>query len=497
MLLIEEGIRSMSTMSSAVAEVGSVRVSSRKQSSRKSSRTSATTALRVGDTPTAVMPPPVLERHGAKLRALACGMQPQLAFGTAGDHAEVRQMLCDVFNRTAHDVFPATLEDPHYEPCDRLLIKNGEQILSHLHMTRRVMQFGPMRHGASGLQRFGTLPEHRQRGYGRALLGLAEDLMSEDGSGLGVVRTSEPKFFYEQGWAVCGRHCHSRAGARELLAQLSADGVRWPAHPLKIRPWRQVEMPDLMALHRQWADSFDGATQRTEAYWRWLVGRGDHDRIFLAIEGVDPAAAEEPPGDASESRIVGYLVMRDDCIIELVADPSHDTVAYQLLARASSEAIEHDRHVLTLMAPPNDPLHETFRQARGTSLHNELDQGEVFMIKLLDTLELMRSMAPLLHERASAAGITRPTEVAIVADNERYRVLLTRRSVKISRERSGRRTLSCSRAELTRLLLGHTHLDEAIDAGRVKVSSGTVGEIISAILPKRPLWFPPWDFGPV
>jgi predicted acetyltransferase len=409
-------------------------------------------------------------------------------------------MLCDVFNGTAHEVFPATLDDPHYEPCDRLLIKNGQQILSHLHLTRRVMQFGPLRHGASGLERFGTLPEHRRRGYGRALLRLAEDLMSEDGSGLGIVRTTVPTFFRERGWAVCGRHCHSHAGARDLLAQLSADGTRWPEHPLKIRPWRQVELPDLMRLHRDWCDRFDGATQRTEAYWRWLVGRQDRDRVFVAIEGTDPAAAadgDSQPCDAFESRIVGYLVMRDDCILELVVDPSHDTAAYQLLARASSEAIERDRHVITLFAPPNDLLHETFRQARGTTLHSELDQGDVFMIKLLDTLETMRSMCPLLHERASAAGITRPTEIAIAVDNERYRVLLTRRSVKVSREHTSRRTLHCSRAELTRLLLGHCSLDEAVDAGRVKVSSGIVREIASAILPSRPLWFPPWDFGPM
>jgi predicted acetyltransferase len=487
----------MSTMSSALAEVGSVRVSSRKSSGRKPSRPSATPSSPADDVSTSATLPPIIERHAVNLRELACGTQPRLAFGTAGDHAEVRQMLCDVFNGTAHDVFPATLDDPHYEPCDRLLIKNGQQILSHLHMTRRVMQFGPLRHGASGLERFGTLPEHRQRGYGRALLRLAEDLMSEDGSGLGVVRTNVPKFFHQRGWAVCGRHCHSQAGVRDLLAQLSADGTRWPKHPLKIRPWRQVELPDLMHLHRLWSDGFDGATQRTEAYWRWLVGRQDHDRVFVAIDGVDPAAAaDDRPHDTSESRIVGYLVMRDDRILELVSDPGHDTAACQLLARAASEAIEHDCHVITLFAPPNDPLHETFRQARGTSLHSELDQGEVFMIKLLDTLELMRSMAPLLHERASAAGIVRPTEIAIAVDNQRYRVLLTRRSVKISREGSGRRALHCSRSELTRLLLGHTDLDEAIDAGRAKVSSRHVQDIVAAILPARPLWFPPWDFGP-
>ncbi|MCA9101440.1 MAG: GNAT family N-acetyltransferase [Planctomycetales bacterium] len=440
----------------------------------------------------------MLERHSAVLCPLPCGTAPRLAFGTAGDHPVVSQMLCDVFNGSAQAAFPATLDDPHYEPCDRLLVKGGPRILAHLQMTRRVLQFGPLRHGVSGLQHFATLPEHRQRGYGRTLLGLAEDLMAEDGSGLGIVQTAVPKFFCRRGWAVCGRHCYSRAGVRDLLAQLSADGTRWPKHPLKIRPWRQVELPDLMRLHRQWSDQFDGATQRTEAYWRWIVGRGDHDRIFVAIDGADPAAADDDvPCNAKESQIVGYLVMRDDRILELATDPGHATAAHELLARAASEAIERDCHVITLLAPPNDPLHETFRQARGTSVHNEIDQGEVFMIKVLDVLDLMRSMCPLLHDRAAAAGITRPTEFAIAADGQRYRVLLTRRSVKVSRERSGRRTLTCSGAELTRLLLGHNGIEEAIDAGRAKVSSRVVAEIVSTILPARPLWYTPWDFGPV
>src|SRR5688572_1355965 len=49
----------------------------------------------------------------------------RLAAATAGDHAAIHQLLTTVFQGPSRDDFSASLEDPLYEPCDRLIVKRG------------------------------------------------------------------------------------------------------------------------------------------------------------------------------------------------------------------------------------------------------------------------------------------------------------------------------------------------------------------------------------
>src|SRR5690606_36218255 len=89
------------------------------------------------------------------------------------------------------------------------------------------------------------------------------------------------------GWAICGRHSHARVNTRSLLSQLSARGVMSDESTTTIRPWRQVEMASLMQTYARRAATLTGSLQRTEAYWRSLIGRDQHDRLLVAVEGPD------------------------------------------------------------------------------------------------------------------------------------------------------------------------------------------------------------------
>src|SRR5262245_36589901 len=62
----------------------------------------------------------------------------------AGDHPAVHQLLSAVFHAPSRDAFYSSLDDPFYEPRDRLLVKRGQRIVAHLHLTKRVMHFGPL-----------------------------------------------------------------------------------------------------------------------------------------------------------------------------------------------------------------------------------------------------------------------------------------------------------------------------------------------------------------
>ncbi len=147
----------------------------------------------------------------------------RLVWGRSGDHAAVYHMLLAVFQAPSRDEFQAQTEDPFYEPTDRLLVKRGFRVLSHLHLTHRTMYFGSVTFPVAGFHGLGTLPEFRGQGFATRLLHEGERRIAGEGAALGLVRTRIPKFFRRAGWAVCGRHCFSQAKAREVLGRLHGE----------------------------------------------------------------------------------------------------------------------------------------------------------------------------------------------------------------------------------------------------------------------------------
>jgi predicted acetyltransferase len=428
-------------------------------------------------------PRPDEERPG---QAVANDGALRLLPAVAGDHPAVQQFLAAVFQYPSRDAFLASLDDPFYEPADRLLLKAGQQVVAHAQVTKRVMSFGELRLPAAGLIGLGTSPEVRGHGYGRGLLQAAEEQMVRDGAVLGFLRTRIPHFFRPAGWAVCGRHVHSRAGSRDVLAQLSAQS-RPDVPPLKIRPWRQVELPALMRLYAgRFATSY-GPLERTEAYWRWLISRKSFDQIFVAIEGPDRMDLDD-----TASPIVGYVITKDDQILELVT-ANHRQAAEQLLGRACGEAIERDFNAVCCHAPPDDPLHRLLQVAGGTLHHHEVWQGEAFMVRLFDPPGFLRLLCPQLHARAAAGRLPRRLELGLATGDSKYLLVLSRRSVKLVRGKMGRSYLRLNDADFTRLLLGHLDLSEAVEAGRVEPSTRIALETARVLFPRLPLWRPPLD----
>lgn len=413
----------------------------------------------------------------------------------AGDHATIHQLLTAVFQGPSRDDFFSALEDPFYEPCDRLVVKRGTQVLSHIHLAQRVMQFGAESLPVTLPYRLATLPEYRGRGYAKRLLAGTDEAMAADGSILGLLTTRIPHFFRPSGWVVCMRHSHAQVGARDLLAQLSAGGFGPHAadETLNIRPWRHVELPSLVRLYQEQTAGSYGPLERTEAYWRWLVNRQAGQRqgtdgIFVALAG-----PKRFDFDFDDGAIVGYCVQRDDRILELVASPQHPGVSERLLARACGEAIERDNHVVRLHLAPADPLWRVVEAAGGTSHRTESHQGEVTMVKLLDPQAFLRRLLPVMHERATAAALRRPVELSLIVEDRAWRVTASRRSVKVAKAAPGRLWAKFSEADFTRLLLGHLDVEAAAAEGRVQSSSRAALQTAGILFPQLPLWHPPLD----
>ena len=115
------------------------------------------------------------------------------------------------------------------------------------------------------------------------------------------------------------------------------------------------------------------------------------------------------------------------------------------------------------------------------------------MAKLMNPIGFLKMLCPELHGRAEAAGLTRPCELGLVVDGEKYRLVVSRRSVKFGRHKIGRSYLACGGANVTRLLLGHLDIDEALADGRLRASTQLAAETARALFPRLPVWRPPLD----
>lgn len=405
----------------------------------------------------------------------------------SGDHPDIHHLLTSVFHGPSRDEYHAWQEKPGYDPAQRLLIRQGNKIASHVMLTNYTMRFGSTDLPVKQLHWLATLPEYRNQGHATALLQSAEKTMQNEGAVLGLLRTKNPHFFHRNGWAVCGRQSVSYGKARDILARLSAEpsGRRIP---LSIRYWRHVELPSLIRIYRQNHANAYGLFQRTEEDWRWLLSRKAFDHIIVAIHGRDRMELED-----TNAPLVGYAVMRGHRVVELLASPEYPSTAEQLLARACSEMIESDRLEIAVEAPPTCEVHRFTAESGGQNNHTESDQGEVLMTKLLDPEKLLQSMHGEFIARLAAADLPTTTEMGFSMNGTKMLLSITPRGIKWQSGKLGRSFLKLKPAEFTRLLLGHSTLHQVVDSDRVIPSTNNAYEIADALFPKLPWWRPSWD----
>lgn len=403
----------------------------------------------------------------------------------AGDHAPIHELLLAVCQRPSVEEFQASLDDPSYDPSDRLLIRRDGRVVSHVQLKKRQMCFGGARLPVAEVEWLATLPEYRSAGYARALLEEADRQMRAGGAVLAVLQTGVPELFARLGWIPCGRPAYLRVKARDLLAHLT-ERMREGRHPpLATRMFRLVELRPLMRLYERRVAGRHGPLERDEAYWRWLVNRQAYEHFLVAIDGDDSRDFGEQAPD-----LVGYAVTRGERIVEL-APPADHPAAARLLARVCRDAIERDHHSLLVHAPPGDPLAGLLAGAGGEPCVCPGPGGETAMLKVLDRDELLRRLFAELHARA--AGWARPWELRLHLDGQPWRLALSRRGAKLEPAKPGAADLRCASGQFDRLLLGQLDLDAAVAQKTIKIRTKAVAKQLRELFPPLPLWRPPFD----
>lgn len=365
------------------------------------------------------------------------------------------------------------------------------------------MFFGRSQWTICRVGRLSLFPEFYTYGLAAELLRSAEQEISEQHALLGVGDLEDLDTFSDGLWIPCGEHVMSEADPRDILAEFRVrdesvqsrtllPDFRGRQKKISVRHWRQVELPALMRLYQSNAESGFGYLERSEAYWRWLISRNAFDEIMVAVEGHDRLGRE-----GQDYCIVGYAVVHDHQILEMLVQPGHPTATRLLVSRICADAIERDRNSVSLHASFNEPMHTIIAAARGPSPSDHTLVRKRVMVCVPRHDVLVDYLGPEFCQRVTEAEISTPIEIGLAIDNRHYRLSLYNRRAKLTSGKIGENYLICSRKTWVRLLLGSMDASSALFAEKLTASTPSARRYAEVLFPTVPLWHSPWADLPI
>ncbi len=420
---------------------------------------------------------------------------------TVGHHAEIEDLLAAVLHQPSPQEFQAQLDDPFYEPADRSIVKDRNQLVGHLRHTWRTMRFGAAQWPFGRLSYLAVLPEFRSRGVADRLLRFSEQRLVAGGALTAELQLADRDLALRAGWSPCSGSVFSEASPRDILSQLARcreqsgsevlAAVRRRSKRFSVRHWRHVELPAVMRIYRANLGSCHGALDRSEDYWRWLIGRRAFDYISVAIEGRDRLALDE-----RASRIVGYAVVKDHHILELFTEPGHPTAAVGLLTRLCADAIERDQHTIRLHGPADHPLHAFIQDADGGYHVCRSTRGGTTFVKILQPAELVARLSVAWSDRSHDSPLELPLELGMLVDGQKWHLTLDVAGARMVKGKMGRSYVACDSTTWTALLLGYLDAATALATGRLSPSTALAATAAQALFCRTRIWRPPWDHLP-
>jgi predicted acetyltransferase len=258
------------------------------------------------------------------------------------------------------------------------------RIVSHICWVPRLMRVGSVVIRAGAIGYTATHPAFRRRGLAAALMEAWTQELIQRGEHLSFL-VGIPKFYEQFGYEFCFPLDMRDSPVFVDLGQLSPEDSG-----LSVRPYRETDLPSLVALYDAENAERTGSLVRTPEYWEWLVqglaasGRIKRRDIWLV----------ESPGQQP----MGYAMLHSGPLDQLevweAAAPSGD-VAAALLNLAASRARRERMSRVDLKLPLDHRLTQ-HALARGAYL-SAYSYG--IYARLLDLPGLFEALRPELERR--------------------------------------------------------------------------------------------------
>lgn len=424
----------------------------------------------------------------------------ELDWATMADHPRIHQLLLATFHEPSLAEFQALNDAPRYDPSDRIVLRRDQEIAAHIHLVKRNIRFGNQPLATMDVKHLATLPEYRSRGLARQLHDASMEELRRAGVCLATVSARHPSFFAGMGWFPCGRYSYSEIRPTAFLAATCVDPstshslLRRPARQWEIQVWRRNELDALVSLYeRESAESY-GLVERLDSDWRWLVGRGAFDHVLIARELKSNGLFTSE--NVAVGPIMGYAVVRDTRVLEIVADNHDRGIQTALLRRVCRDAMECSRSTLAVYAPPNDSLHALVREAGGAHCLEYRDNGRVVMAKITQPMELLSELRLILKQRAQVAGLPTPFALQLEFGDQGANISLGARTLSVSTARPTPHRVVLSTSALGQMLMGHRSAAELLQEGEIQMTTELARDAALALFPAVPIWRPQFDDEP-
>jgi len=256
---------------------------------------------------------------------------------TSGDYSAVEHFLCAQLCQIPTVDFQDQLEMPDGNTRQRLLLKQDERIVGHVHLRFREVSWGKARLLTCRFGALDLLPEYRSPLVITTLLREIEYIARERRAVLvqaDLADVSQQGSFpaWPSNWLTTSGFEHFEANPRALLAEISIrEAAASTFHQLeyresckatRIRPFRQIELTALMKIYRSHESTGFGFLKRTEGYWQWLVRRSTGAQILVAVDHRQSRGIKQRGG-----KIVAYAVSVGIEILEILAEPENTRAA--------------------------------------------------------------------------------------------------------------------------------------------------------------------------
>lgn len=376
------------------------------------------------------------------------------------DHAEraqVARWTAAAFWPPYHFWTEGLLHEPGYRPERQRVVEVDGEPVSHLRIVDREMRIGLATLRMGGIGAVVTAPEHRGRGYARALMQDTVDYLTAQGFDLTCL-SGIPDFYHRFGYATVMPYRLMRVRVPDALALSS---------PLIVRLLVPADGPSLAPLYDRCWRGRVGALIRDEATWRWQLN---------VTQQVDVAV------DAS-NRVRGYAVhgRKADWVSEAAAADA-DAVA-ALLRHLAQRAQAAGKESFSINLPTDAPFVRLARTLCSVEVVEHTRPGAGWQARLLDIASAFAKLEPELSARlarSTQAGwrghLRLETEIGGVT------LRVDRTGVRVDRRSEAQVICRLPQTRLTQLLFGYITVAEAAAAPDSDIPY-TASPIMAALFP--------------
>ncbi|MFN3149615.1 hypothetical protein [Bremerella sp.] len=394
--------------------------------------------------------------------------------------------------------FHSQQERPDYDTRERLTFRLGNQIIGHIRCVPQQVWLQGNLVSYLRASEFVMAPEHVDLKNVDAFFRCLDATFDRYPGAFMMHRTSAAmaQRLARFGWVSLSSNFRSKASTEPYLA--SVRGALSEAKPLLptrsesglwIRLMRQVEAEALVSLYENSFQANQIGTPRSTAMWDWLLRRKAFDALYVAIRGGNKLALED-----AIDRIAGYAVVKDEKILEVVAQPNEKGVKLPLINRICSDLYEADHQEFHLEAPASDSVHDLLKDIPAAK---STPPGEEVLVRMPNPIQQLAELAATLHQRAKSRGLEFPLDLGLLIDGEKYCIHLGKRKGSLTDGKLGRSYLELTNTQLVRLILGDLPIGRSLQQGQMVASTQVAANMASKIFDYDPPWFPAIDVLPM